>query len=192
MNPMVPPVVTMPPTATATATPTYACAYTTIALPGTYTNTIFFLVATTPTITPTPSPSIGSRGVVRNAADWFSYCAMAGLDTSTAPPVDFSKKMFLFRSRLSPECQTTTQVMGLDCRSDMLVMSVHSLTDYTLSCTLATTGYFEGYVVDQDPRPVFWLDLIDTIGSPFCFDCGCMDCVKPLATGVLSPSQPLH
>ena len=153
---------------TPTLTPTYACAYTTMVLPGIYTNTTWLIYTnSTPTVTPTPVSSYGSRGVIRNTADWFSYCVLAGLDATTASPVDFSKQMILFRSRLSPECYTTTQVLGLDCRPDMLVMSVKSITDLSKTFLCGTsTGYFEGYVVDQDSRPVFWLDYSETTGSP--------------------------
>jgi hypothetical protein len=76
--------------------------------------------------------------------------------------------MIIYRVRYQPECLTVTAVTGFECRPDMLVVSVKSLTDYSLrfSCTAATTGLFEGYVVDQNPLPVFWLDDDQVINFP--------------------------
>jgi hypothetical protein len=180
------------PTATFTSTPTYACTYTTITLPGSYTNTLVIwnpIIAITPTVTPSPVPSLGMRGIIRNTSDWYSYCAVAGVDPSTAPPVDLATKMIIFRSKTTPECLITPNVLGFDCRSDMLVMSVHTLTDYSSDCLFPLTGNFEGYVVDQDPRPLFWIDYYeykDTI-----LWCPTCDIVIPYTTsGVLTPSQP--
>jgi hypothetical protein len=156
--------VTMP---TPTFTPTYACTYTTQVLPGNHSfGMSLWGMYGTPTITPTPSPSLGTRGVIRNASDWFAYCALAGLDPATTPPVDLAKKMIVYRSRLSAECPTITETLGLDCRADMLVMSVRSVTDYSTVCAAVTlSGHFEGYVMGQDPRPVFWLDYNEIVGG---------------------------